>query len=176
MFYNNQMCGCGCRNRTLTLNIMLKPQTTSITPCSTTIVSEKNCTNCGVTLALSSTPCCARVCETITYTLTITNNSSQELGCPTLNIILGDSLCYICGTLTIDGTANDATCLRGITLDTIAAGAIVTITLEARVMTNERYVNSLAYLDYGACCCLDNRCYRTTSNIDQIQVCQCCGN
>ena len=168
MFYNNQMCGCGCRNRTSTLNNMLKPQTTSITPCSTTIVSEKNCTNCGVTLALSSTPCCARVCETITYTLTITNNSSQELGCPTLNIILGDSLCYMCGTLTIDGTANDATCLRGITLDTIAAGATVTITLEARVMTNERYVNSLAYLD--------NRCYRTTSNIDQIQVCQCCGN
>lgn len=178
MFYNNGSC-CG-RNRfttgTGTATNVLRPQTTTLTPCTTTVVTEKNCTDCGVTLNLRATPCCARVCEELTYTLTITNNSSQELGCPTLNICLADSLCYMCGTLTIDGTASDEETLKDITLENIPAKGTVTVTFQARIMTTDRYINTYCYLDYGACCCLDSRCFRTTSNIDTVQVCQCCGS
>lgn len=169
MYFNNRMN----RNRSNSTAVF-KPQTTTFSQCTTTVVTERNCTDCGLNLLLTATPCCARICEEVTYTLTITNNSSQELGCPYLNICLADSLCYMCGTLTIDGETNTADSLKNIALEAIPAKGTVTITFNARVMTSERYVNSFVYLDYSACCCLDNRCYRTTSNLSTIQVCQCC--
>lgn len=171
--YNNNGFRFGRRTGT---RENFQPGTTSIAPCTTTVVTERNCVDCGVTMTLTATPCCARVCEDLTYTLTITNNSSQELGCPTLNICLGDSLCYLCNSLTIDGTAVEQDRLTNISLETIPAKGTVTVTFEARIMTTERYVNSYAYLDYNACCCLENRCFRTTSNVSTVQVCQCCGS
>lgn len=180
MFNNrSNRCGCGCgrgcgcgngrqgRRTTETAPVLnCEPVTYSIRP------------ECAVTpldMRLEANTNCAMPCEFVTYTLTITNNCTSALVNPILNFDLGDSLCYRRNTLTVDGTVKEnVVCLKNLQLDNIEPNATVTITLEARVMTCDRYVVSYADLSYSISCCCSNRCFRTVSNGNLVQVCQCC--
>lgn len=177
MFYNQQnRCGCGCGNKTTSNcgcrrnsnrpEINCEPLTYAIRP---------ECASTPLDVSLVANTNCALCCEFITYTLTITNNCTSTLTNPILNFELGDSLCFRRNSLAVNGTVKEnVICLKNLQLDNLEAGATVTVTLEARVMTNDRYVVSHAVLDYSINCCCSTRCFRTISNGSLVQVCQCC--
>lgn len=170
--FNRQRRGCGCGCNTA------QPRTVrpEINCESVTYVTTPECEVSALDLVLDTSNYCAMPCDFITYTLTITNNCSSEIQNPILNVELGESLCYTRDTLTVDGTLKeDVRCLKNLVLDPIAVGATVTITFQARIMTNERYVVTYADLGYRINCCCTTRCLHTVSNGTLVQVCQCCG-
>ena len=143
MFYNQQnRCGCGCRRNTTSTRPVVNCE-------AMTYAVQPECATTPLDVKLVASTNCAMPCEFITYTLTITNNCTSALTNPILNFELGDSLCYRRDSLTVDGTVKEnVICLKNLQLDTIEPGATVTITLDARIMTNERYILSHAELDY----------------------------
>lgn len=162
-------CGCGCGRRGNT-------RTAPVTNCEPiTYVVQPDCMMSAVDMTLLPSQPCATACEFVTYTLTITNNCSEELQNPILNCDIGDSLCYTWGTLTVDGTIKeDVRCLRNLGLDNIPAGQTVTITYQVRVMEPKRYIVTHCDLSYQISCCCQNKCLRTISNGAILQVCTCC--
>lgn len=165
-------CGCGCNCNTRTARSV--PPTINCE--AVTYVTTPDCEVSALDMVLDTSSYCAMPCEFITYTLTITNNCSSEILNPILNVELGNNLCYIRDTLTVDGTIKEGVrCLKNLILDPIAVGATVTITFQARIMTNDRYVVTYADLGYRINCCCTTKCLHTISNGTLVQVCQCCG-
>ena len=60
---------------------------------------------CGVEVELDSNVYCTQVCRTVTFTVTITNNTSVTLNCLSLDLNPHCALCINPETITLNGTA-----------------------------------------------------------------------
>ncbi len=129
---------------------------------------------CGVEVILDSNVYCTRVCNTVTFTATVVNNTSMTLNCLSLDLNVNPSLCINPETVALNGTLVENACPNRVDLGTLAPGASAIVTYDATVMECKRYIKSKVLATYLVCCCLERKCVTMPSNIDLIQVCCCC--
>lgn len=129
---------------------------------------------CGVEVELDSNVYCTQVCRTVTFTVTITNNTSVTLNCLSLDLNPHCALCINPETITLNGTAVENANPSRIEIGTLAPAATATVTYQATIMERRRYLKTRVYATYLVCCCLERKCVTTPSNVDVIQVCSCC--
>ena len=142
--------------------------------CKPTITS--NVPICNVDLALTSDKCISNVCGNIEFTLTITNNSSNTIYCSTLNLNTEKCLAINPCTILVNDVLVENANPCSIDIGTIAPGAIVTVKYTAVVMSCCRCIKYRVPMTFGVCCCFEQKCFKTLSNVRLIQVCCCCCN
>ena len=133
-----------------------------------------NADECGLDLSLSANAYVARVCQTITYTLTLTNNTGETLRNVLVNIPLVNSLTFIPGTLQVGGNTVSQDTLDCISVGDMEPTQVVTLTFNAVVMNSNRYIKTQACAKFICCCCCMKRTVCAKSNQNCVQVCQCC--
>lgn len=131
---------------------------------------------CGVEVVLDSDVYCTKVCNTVTFTVTVVNNSGMALNCCALDLNVNPSLCINPETITLNGTAVENANPNYVNIGTVEAGGTAVVTFQATVMECRRYIRSKVLCSFMVCCCLEPRCMNVPSNIDCIQVCCCCCN
>lgn len=129
---------------------------------------------CGVEVVLDSDVYCTRVCNIITFTATVINNTNMTLNCVSLDLNVNPSLCINPETITLNGITIENACPDRVDIGNLEAGASAIVTFQATVMECKRYIKSKVFASYLVCCCLERKCVTTPSNIDCIQVCCCC--
>lgn len=147
---------CNCQN---TLNVQCIP----------------SADECGVRVTISSDLAVCRVCNTINYTVTVTNNSDQVMKNTVLTLPIDNALALMPNTVTVNGNTVDVTTLDQVDLGDINVGETCTITYQTTVMTCQRYIKAKAKVNFLVCCCFMKKNLCVTSNTNCVQVCCCCG-
>lgn len=151
MYYTS---GCGCNSRNVTcLNS-----------------SE----DCGVNVVLTASNAVARVCDEVTYTVTITNNSNSTMTNAALNLPLCNALALMPGTVTVNGETVEVINLDLVPLGNIDPEETVTIVYTVTVMTCQRYIKHKAKVTFSCCQCFTRKTLCVLSNENLLQVCCCC--
>lgn len=151
MYYTS---GCGCYNRNITcLN---------------------SSDDCGVSLVLTCSNAVARVCEEVTYTLTITNNSNSTMTNAALNLPICNALALMPGTVTVNGQTVEVLNLDLIPLGNIDPNETVTVVYNVTVMTCQRYIKHTAKVQFTCCQCFSKKTLCVLSNQNLLQICCCC--
>lgn len=151
MFYTS---GCGCNNR------------------NTTCLTSQD--DCGVNVVLTASNAVARVCDEVTYTVTITNNSNSVMTNAALNLPLCNALALMPGTVTVNGEGVDVISLDLIPLGNIEPEETVTVVYNVTVMTCQRYIKHKAKVIFTCCQCFTRKNLCVLSNENLLQVCCCC--
>lgn len=151
MYYTS---GCGCNSRNVTC---LNPAD-----------------DCGVNIVLTASQAVARVCEEVTYTVTITNNSNAVMTNAALNLPICNALALMPGTVTVNGEQVDVVNLDLVPLGNIEPEQTVTIVYTVTVMTCQRYIKHRAKVNFTCCQCFSRKALCVVSNPNLLQVCCCC--
>ena len=152
MYYTS---GCGCNSRNVTC---LNPAD-----------------DCGVNILLTCSNAVARVCEEVTYTVTITNNSNTVMNNAALNLPICNALALMPGTVTVNGEQVEVVNLDLVPLGNIEPEQTVTIVYTVTVMTCQRYIKHRAKVNFTCCQCFSRKPLCVVSNPNLLQVCCCCG-
>ena len=147
--------GCGC-NRRNNVNCLTSQE------------------DCGVNVVLTSTNAVARVCDEVTYTVEITNNSNATMTRAALNLPICDALALMPGTVTVNGEAVEVENLELVPLGDIAPEETVTVVYTVTVMTCQRYIKHKAKVTFSCCQCFTRKELCVLSNVNLLQVCCCC--
>lgn len=150
MYYNST---CGCQNQMTCLS---------------------SSQDCGVTVNLTASNTVARVCQEITYTVTITNNAVDVMSNACLVLPIDNALALMQGTITINGMTYTGDTLDLVPLGDINPGETVTVTYVVTVMQNQRYIKHKAKVKFCCCQCFTKRPICVLSNVNVLQVCPCC--
>lgn len=153
MYYTS---GCGCNRRTNNV------------PC---LTSQDDC---GVAVVLTSSNAVARVCDEVTYTVEITNNSNTTMTNAFLNLPICDALALMPGTVTVNGETVEVENLDQIPLGNIDPEATITVVYTVTVMTCQRYIKHKAKVVFTCCQCFTRKTLCVLSNVNLLQVCCCC--
>ena len=151
MYYTS---GCGCNSRNVTC---LNPAD-----------------DCGVNIVLTASQAVARVCEEVTYTVNITNNSNAVMTNAALNLPICNALALMPGTVTVNGEQVDVVNLDLVPLGNIEPEQTVTIVYTVTVMTCQRYIKHRAKVNFTCCQCFSRKALCVVSNPNLLQVCCCC--
>ena len=130
--------------------------------------------DCGVNVVVASSVAITRVCNDITYTVTVTNNSDQVMRNVVLTLPLNNALALIPNTVTVNGAALENPDLNNIVIGDLPVGETATITYQTTVMICQRYVKTTAKVRFLVCCCFAKRNLCVQSNTNCVQVCCCC--
>ena len=113
----NNNSTCGCQNQMTCLN---------------------SSQDCGVNVNLTASNTVARVCQEVTYTVTITNNAVDVMSNACLVLPIDNALALMQGTITINGMTYTGDTLDYVPLGDINPGETVTVTYVVTVMQNQR--------------------------------------
>ncbi len=151
MYYTS---GCGCNTRNITC---LNPAD-----------------DCGVNITISASNAVARVCDEVTYTVTITNNSNTVMTNAALNLPICNALALMPGTVTVNGEQVEVVDLDMVPLGNIDPQETVTIVYTVTVMTCQRYIKHVAKVVFACCQCFSRKNICVVSRPNLLQVCCCC--
>lgn len=153
MIYQN---GCGC--------------------CNNTPMCIPSNLDCGINVTLTASDYVARVCNTITYTVTVTNNSAETMTDAILTLPIANVLALLPNTITVNGAPYEDTTLNHVALGTINPNETVTVTYQTTIMACQRFIKHRAKVVFGCCQCFTKKMICVLSNENTVQVCCCCGN
>ena len=135
--------------------------------------------DCGVNVVVTTNNAIVRVCDTITYTITVTNNSDQVMRNTVVTLPIINALALQPGTVTLNGeTVTLPECTYHVVIGDLPVGETATITYDVVVMECQRYLKTKAKVNFLVCCCFARRNLCVTSAPNCVQVCRgcCCGN
>ena len=130
--------------------------------------------DCGVNVVVASNVAITRVCNEITYTVTITNNSDQVMRNVVMTLPLNKALALMPNTVTVNGTTLENADLNNILIGDLPVGETATITYQTMVMECQRYIKTTAKVRFLVCCCFARKNLCVQSNVNCVQVCCCC--
>lgn len=144
-----------------------------INPCCQTVTTT-SCTNCGLTVTLTSDVEVACLCSQVTCTVTVSNDSDVLVRNAILTLPLDGAFALLRNTVVVNGQSVAVENLDQVPLGDLEAGSTATVTYTVVVMENKRYVYSRAIITTCVCCCLERKVINVASNLHLIQVCPCC--
>lgn len=135
-------------------------------------IIDDNC--CGLCVTSKCSTCCTRICCSVTYTITVTNNSENTVKDAILHVPLDGVFCLDTASVTVNGQAVEVDCLDAIPLGDLAPNTTSTVVYSVTVMEYKRCIRTRALVTFHACCCYERRDYGVYSNTNIVQVCPCC--
>lgn len=143
--------------------------------CNNQVTCLPSSQDCGVNVTLTSSNTVARVCQEVTYTVTITNNAIDTMWNTCLTLPIDNALALMQGTVTINGVPYNCDTMDLVPLGDINPGETVTVTYVVTVMQNQRYIKHKAKVRFCCCQCFNKKPLCVLSNCNVLQVCPCCG-
>ncbi len=147
---------------------------TRIDPCCQVVQPTNNYIDCGVSVVSEASTNIATICSRVTYTVTVTNTTDMTIKNAILTVPLDGVLAIVSNSVTVNGQSVDVENLDQISLGDIEAGGSSVVTYTVVVMEYKRYVYTRAIITFCACCCFERRVINVVSNLNLLQVCQCC--
>ena len=129
---------------------------------------------CGLCVTSKCSTYCTKVCCSVTYTITVTNNSEQTVKDVFLHVPLDGEFCLNPDTVTVNGQAANVDCLDAIQIGDIASNSTATVVYTCTVMQYKRCIKTRALVTFTTCCCYERRDFGVYSNVNILQVCPCC--
>ena len=130
----------------------------------------------GLNVTLTSSTYCSRVCERVTFTVTITNNCPITALDVRLHLPRCGVYCVDPSTITLNGEAVDVTCLDDISVGDLGQNAIATVTYTATIMEYKRCLKTRVLATYYNCPSMCRKNLAVYSNCNLVHVCPCCAS
>lgn len=147
-----------------------------VDPCCQVVQPTYNCIDCGLSVVSETNTNIASVCSSVTYTVTVTNTTDVTVRNAILTVPLDCVLAIVSNSVTVNGQTVDVENLDQIPLGDIEAGGSAVVTYTVIVMEYKRYIYTRAVVTFCACCCFERKVVNVASNLNLLQICQCCSS